>query len=405
MAIHSIWSRLVTEFGSMPQRAGKLSACACLALTLSAQTQDGVLKRVEFEQTQAVALANDKLELTLLPTGGAMVNLVIKGEASQLSPFWNPARIARDAGKPPRGAGGGHFVCVDGFGPPSDEEKAAGLPMHGEAHREPWTVDTATKSDGVTTVSFSAKLPLVQEVFRRTLRIADGESVFQVDSELESLVAFDRPINWGEHATIGSPFLAPGKTVVDMSAKRSKTRGHDDEENPYPHRLASFVEFTWPQAPGVDGGSVDLRNEPLNPNSLDHTTSLMDPERKLAFVTALNLEHHLLLGYVFLRDEYPWLQIWESYPPDMGAARGLEFSTQPFDIPRRQVIERGPMFDTPVVRWLPAKSKIASRFLVFYTTVPPEVTRIDDVALEGGELIIRDRASNKTMKLKASLGL
>lgn len=379
-----------------------------LLLSLQAvpqQVSGDTVQKTEFEQAPALRLENDKLSLTLLATGGDMVNLVIHGESSQLSPFWNPARIARDAGKPPRRAGGGHFVCVDGFGSVSEEERAAGMPGHGEAHRQPWTMDSASRKDGVLTVSFSAFLPLVQERFRRTFRMVDGESVVYVESELENLMAFDRPINWAEHATIGAPFLAPGKTVVDMSARRSRTRGHNDEEDPYPHRLADFADFTWPVAPGAEGGMVDLRNMPLKPNSLDHTTSLMDTDRKLVFVTALNLEHHLLLGYVFRREEYPWLQIWESYPPDMGGARGLEFSTQPFDIPRRQVIERGSMFEAPVLRWLPAKSKIGSGFLFFYVKVPPEMTRIDDVNLDKGTLTIEDRSAGKRVTLSASLGI
>jgi hypothetical protein len=61
------------------------------------------------------------------------------------------------------------------------------------------------------TVEFSATLPLVQEIFRRTLRMVDGESVIYIDSELESLLAFDRPINWGEHASNGGPFLEQGR--------------------------------------------------------------------------------------------------------------------------------------------------------------------------------------------------
>ena len=44
--------------------------------------------------------------------------------------------MAREAGeKNIFGSGAGHFVCVDGFGPVSAEEEAAGLPGHGEATR------------------------------------------------------------------------------------------------------------------------------------------------------------------------------------------------------------------------------------------------------------------------------
>ena len=95
----------------------------------------------------------------------------------------------------------------------------------------------------------------------------------------------------------------------------------------------------------------------------------------------------------------------KGFLPDIAAAKGLEFSSQPFDIPRRQVIERGPMFGAPVVRWLPAKSKIGSRFLFFYTRVPAVMTRIDDVTLSNRRISIEDRATAQRVVLAASLGL
>ncbi len=363
------------------------------------------MKRVEFEGSPALLLRNNRIELTMLPKGGAFVHLTLRDDPTGMSPLWNPARMARETGKKPRPAGGGHFVCVDGFGEVSPEEKAAGLPGHGEAHREPWAITETEKKGGVLSVSFLAELPLAQERFRRTVRMVDGESVIYVESSLESLLSFDRPVFWAEHATIGSPFLEPGKTVVDMPAKQSKTRTHIDEGGPYPHRLKDFVEFTWPNAPGEKGETIDLRVAPLAPHSLDHTTSLMDPERPLVFVTALHTERQLLLGYVFKREEFPWLQCWDNYAPDGDMARGMEFSTQPFDVPRREVLDKGKLFGTSVFRWLPARSAIQSRFLFFYTKVPAGFTRVDDVVLREGKLLITDVTAGKTVHLAASRGL
>ena len=48
----------------------------------------------------------------------------------------------------------------------------------------------------------------------------------------------------------------------------------------------------------------------------------------------------------------------------------LEFATQPFDLPRAEVLRHGPLFDSPVFRILPATSTITSTFLMFYTTCP-----------------------------------
>jgi hypothetical protein len=314
--------------------------------------------------------------------------------------------MAREVGKPSQfGASFGHFVCVDGFGPTSQEERSAGLTGHGEAHIQKFEVKSSKREGKISTLVLAAKLPVVQELFTRTIRMVDGENVIYVNSELENLLGFDRPVNWAEHATIGSPFLEPGVTVVDMAGKRAKVRPFAEGERGLPHRLASGKEFTWPNAPLVTGGTVDVRIAPSSPNSGGHTATLMDAGRKLVYVTALHPGKKLILGYVFRPDEYPWTQSWENYPPTGKLARGLEFSTQPFDVSRREAVTTGSMFDTPTYRWLPAKAKIESHFLMFYSRAPEGMKQVDDVRLENGKLIVEDRTSGKQLVLNASLPL
>ena len=347
-------------------------------------------QRVMINGKPVLVISNDKLTLGMHTEGGAMVLMVIKEDPDKVNALH--ARL-------------GHFVCVDGFGPVSPEEREAGLPGHGEAHRVPWDVVSSEKQNGTTTLAFSARLPIVQEVFRRTIRMVDGENIVYVESELESLLGFDRPVNWGEHPTIGAPFLELGKTTVEMSATRAMTRSHESQTEKLPHRLADFKEFTWPQAPGRNNELIDIRTAPRATPFGDHTTSLMDPARRLVFVTALHPEKRLLLGYVFRREEYPWTQLWEFYPDGEKLARGLEFAAQPFDLPRREVIQTNSMFDTPTYRWLPAKAKIGSAFLMFYTRTPEGFRKVDDVVLDGRTLTVEDRTSGKKVILAASRGL
>ena len=352
----------------------------------------------------ALVLSNGLVEATILTVGASLVGITLADDAladdaASLNPLWNPQRIA--AGRPhPFGKtpGFGHFVCVDGFGPVSPEEHRAGLPMHGEAHRESYEVRERTTN----TMTLAAKLPLVQEAFTRRYRLVEGEKVLYVESALENLLAFDRPVHWAEHATIGPPFLERGATVVDMPAVRAKTRAWETESEP-PHRLASFRDFAWPLAPGVDGRLLDLRAAGPHPSG-DHTTCLLDPVRPLAWMTFLHPARRLLLGYLFRREEFPWVQNWEYYPADNQLARGLEFSTMPFDVPRREAVQTNAMFGTPTYRWLPARSTIASRFLLFWTRTPADFTKIADVRLAGGGLTVRD-ASGATLELPASRGL
>jgi hypothetical protein len=358
-----------------------------------------------WEAKSALLLSNDKIELTVLREGGAMAQIVLSEDQEKISPLWNPYRIAREAGlKPPMGFSRGHFVCIDGFGPASAEERAAGMTNHGEAYTLPWELKSYDKQGGTAAAAFEVTLPLVQERFTRTFRIVDGENVVWVDSEVENLLAIDRPIFWGEHATISAPFLEPGKVVVDMPAQKSRTKAHRMQPNPT-RQLKDYVDFDWPMAPTLDGQMFDVRSAPMRPNTIDHTTALLDPSRRLVFVTALHLEKRLMVGWVFRRDEYPWLQTWLSYPGPNRMTRGLEFATQPFDLARADVLRNGPLFDSPVFRVLPAKSKISSSFLMFYTRVPDGFTKVDDVRLDGGKLVIEDRAGRRTITLAASRAL
>jgi len=356
-----------------------------------------------FESRPATALENEKIELLTLNNGGAFVSLILKDDAAKMNPMWNPVALARMTNGPSRfGDSLGHFVCVDGFGPTSPEERAAGLQGHGEAHRQPWELVDKGRNGKLQQLTFKTRLPIVQEGFTRRIEVVDGEQVVYVESTLENELAFDRPINWAEHGTIGYPFLAPGKTVVDASVGKCMTRPNDGKP---PHRLVSGVPFVYPNAPLAKGGMTNLREIPNPPDSMDHSGCVFDPSRRLGFVTAINLEQRLLLGYLVRREEYPWLQEWMNYPSNMALSRGLEFGTQPFDVSRRETVDMGKLFDTPAFRWLPAKSKIGTRYLMFYTRVPSGFTQVDDVRQEGGQLIITDKKSGQTVRLAASLPL
>lgn len=368
--------------------------------------QADFLKKTTFEEQPALALSNGALDLTILPQGASLARLTLAGSSE--SPLWDPLRMAQETGAANAKFSPitGHFVCVDGFGQPSREERAAGLQGHGEAHSQMFEQTHAAKDGKISTVTLAAKLPIVQENFTRTFRMVDGENVIYVESQLENLLAFDRPVNWAEHVTIGSPFLESNMTVVDVSGTRSQTRPYQGGGNgPTQRRLVSGKDFTWPMAPGLDGKTIDIRFAPENPHYLDHATTLLDPTRNLVWVTALHPGKRLLLGYVFKRAEYPWVQYWGNYPPTGKFARGIEFSTQPYDVSRRDAVSTSSMFDTPTYRWLPAKSKIESRFLLFYTRVPEGFRKVDDVRVEGGKIVIEDRGAKKQVTLAASLPL
>ena len=116
--------------------------CFCITFTAVAQQQTTV-----FEDRPALVLSNDKVALTVITEGGAMAQIVLADDKDKINPLWNPYWIARQAGQNrPASFARGHFVCIDGFGPVSAEERAAGLTAHGEAYTLPWQLQSHQKT-------------------------------------------------------------------------------------------------------------------------------------------------------------------------------------------------------------------------------------------------------------------
>jgi hypothetical protein len=227
----------------------------------------------------------------------------------------------------------GHNTCLDLFGPPSADEEHAGLTVHGEASVLPYEFKATTAG-----LIARCALPASQLAFERRLEL-DGRKV-QISEAVENLSALDRPIAWTQHVTLGPPFLECGVT-----------------------------QFRAPAAPKDFGTYTDV------PSSGGYTTHLLDPNRERAWFFAFSPTSRILLGYVWQRNDFPWLGIWEencsrTQAPWNGRtrARGMEFGVSPFPETRRAMIERQKLLDTACYRWLPARARLEADY---YAAVAP----------------------------------
>ncbi len=171
-----------------------------------------------------------------------------------------------------------------------------------------------------------------------------------------------------------------GKTVVDASSTKCQTKPYDQKGL---RTFASAENFIWPQY-----HDLNLRETPAKDGELNHIGCLMDLARENEFITVLNTEKHLLIGYLFRRADYPWVQHWMNYPSNQQYSWGIEFGMQPYDMTKRDLVAMSPLFGQPTFRWLGAKAKLATRYLMFVTEVPAGMKNVDDVRLEGGKLIL-----------------
>jgi len=322
---------------------------------------------------RAATLENARLRVTVLQEGGHIAEVFDK-EAG-VNPLWTPPwpsiepstydRDRHDAygdGVDASLLAGimGHNLCLDIFGGPSAEEAAAGMPVHGEASSVRYEIG-GTASELV----LSARLPLAQLEVQRRIELYDRAVRIR---ETVRNPGTDRPVAWTQHVTLGPPFLARGTTRFRASAGRSRVF-----EKPFgtADYLEAGAEFTWPQAPRKGGGTVDLGALPDVPASSAYTAHLMDDRTADAFFVAFSPAFRLAFGYVWRRPDFPWLGIWEenfsrAQPPwnRRTLTRGMEFGVSPFPESRREMIERGRMFDTPTFRWIPAASPVSVEYWI-----------------------------------------
>jgi len=327
-----------------------------------------------FHGRRAVVIENAALRVTVLEGGGHIA--AVTDKVSGVSPLWVPPwpSIEPDAFGPEHhavyGAGAdgrllagimGHNLCLDIFGGPSAEEAAAGLTAHGEGSIATYAIQ---ESNGALTMH--AQLPLAQLRVERQISLAGD--VVRVRETVENLTAFDRPIGWTEHVTLGPPFLEHGVTEFRASATRSQVFDGAFGISDY---LAAGATFDWPEAPLAGGGHLSLARLTAASPSSAYTAHLMDQSRSDAFFLAYSPRHRLAFGYVWPAHDFPWMGIWEENysrtgPPWNGGTltRGMEFGVSPIPESRREMVERQRLFGVPTYRWLPARARIAVEYAI-----------------------------------------
>lgn len=309
---------------------------------------------VIFHNRRAVQVENDALRLTVTVEGGHIAEILDK--ASGVNPLWIPPWRSIEpssynaASHPEYGANAesrllcgimGHNLCLDLFGPPSEEEAAAGVDVHGEASIVPYEI-AASGSE----LTARCTMPIAQLAFERQIRL-DGRRVAIVET-VKNLSALDRPIAWTQHVTLGPPFLERGVTQFRAPVVRSQA---------------------------IAGSEQNLELYTADESSGGYTTHLLDPEHQHAFFAAWSPASQIVFGYLWHREDFPWLGAWEENRSRKQApwngrtlTRGMEFGASPVPETRRQMIERGRMFDTPGYRWIPARSTIHTQY---YAAIGP----------------------------------
>jgi len=296
----------------------------------------------------------------------------------------------------------GHLLNFPTFGGPSTTEAENGLGNHGEALSREWTLDRAGAAPGEVVLEYSAHLPLQRYNVGRKLTLPADENVLYIEEWVESLVDFDRPAMWVQHVTFGPPFVEPGKTVLDMSAGRGEVRRSD------PTNSLGSGEVEWPSGKSPTGAETDLRVMQTQPGSGTYAGYLMDQDREHAWFTMYHADYHVLIGYVWDREDFPWIGDWQENgrnhgPPWNGRekARGMEFGTTPFGGTMERVAREGELWGEPMLRWIGGRQRETVQYLAFLLEIPEGFRGVADIQMLDDQILVVEAGTAKRYPIRS----
>jgi hypothetical protein len=343
----------------------------------------------QFTGRSAWMIDTPRLRVTVLRSGGHVAEITLKS-AGAVNPLWVQARptidpsqfqAARDSQLYGGGSGAklmsglaGHSLCFPYWGNPSAAEERAGMTFHGETGIADWT----RTGSGGDWLELAVELPESRTRFLRRLTVSG--TVVWVDETATNQAAWDRPVGWCEHVTIGAPFLERGITTFAASASRGK-----------PLDSGETSQQRWPHGQ-ENGNEIDLSTVRGAETGGEVNNYLVDPSREIGYFAAFNPRFSLVFGYVFRRAEFPWLNVWESYTSQL-FTRGMEFSNTPVHGTARALMDAPTLWNVPTFEWLDARGSIRKRYAVFSASVSKNFRGVLDVRVEGHQLLVVERDS------------
>ncbi len=379
-------------------------------------------KKSIWQGRKAYALGNGAVRLTTLTGGGHIAEFQLE-DSTSVSPLWVPPwrtiepqqyeekKHARDYGTITEGKllSGlvGHNICLDYFGSPSVEEAKQGLSQHGEAPWSKWNESKTSRNPERVALELSVRLPIAGLRFSREIELRKSESVVYFTETVGNEKKTDHFFHWTQHITLGLPFLSPDDARVSIPGTRGITYPHGYDEGRA--LLTSNEEFRWPDAPLLDGGKVDLTRPFLREGLGFVVAVLLDKKKSVGFVAAVNPKLGLLIAYCFKRSDFPWVAIWEE---NMGIAaapwkqrtraRGLEFSTTPLPVLRRDAFFSGQLFGEPTLTCVPAIGSKTVHYLALLARIPKDFGNVTDIKLGSNEVLIKGTSEKRPVAVNAS---
>lgn len=186
----------------------------------------------------------------------------------------------------------GHFICLGRWGDPSPAEGARGIEKHGDIRLQHWKTEQTGKALSMRATSVTEGLSIERNIY-----LDEQQACFVAQESITNISSLGRLYNVVQHPTIAQPFLND-QTTIDSN-------GFIESPHVYANCVFPFI---------------------------------VNPDDVYGWITAYSPAHQLMLGYVWKRIDYPWINHWVHNVDGSAVYRGLEFGTTGLHQPFNEII-------------------------------------------------------------------
>lgn len=217
---------------------------------------------------ETVTLENAHLRVTVAPGKGCeIIEYVDKRTDTDYCSYPEDGPVPTDRAlslaPSPEGAfhdsytGGWQMIFPSGGMP--THYRGAALGQHAEAATRPWTFTVETDTADEVVVRFDTTLVRLPYALSRTLHLSGDAARLEIAESATNRAPVAMEAMWGQHVTLGRPFLQPGQTIsLPPGVTVHPHRGHGFDW------LDRDVEQIWPHVTLAGGGEADLSQVPEN---------------------------------------------------------------------------------------------------------------------------------------------
>ncbi|WEL16827.1 Uncharacterized protein SVXHr_0648 [Halorhabdus sp. SVX81] len=179
---------------------------------------------------------------------------------------------------------------------------------HGETALVPWEASIARDDETAVTLELTTDLRQYPFSITRELTLPADAARLEIQESVTNEGAFELEYAWQQHLTLGQPLIGP-QAHLDVPAEKGYVEDYDPG-NEY-NRLESGATFEWPNAPGADGGTVDLETFP--PTDARHNDMAYLRGFEEGWYAVTNPELDLGFGIHWPADVFESLWYWQPF--------------------------------------------------------------------------------------------